>query len=226
MLKRLAAPLIVIVFGLLIITYALSVPKATTARPSWQDGYDDPTFPPTLTSVPPDWYEAPDTTVTTTAATAATATTTTEVERTSVTPQTVVTPTTDISDVTQEPTASVPTDSPVLQPEEPLLTQEALSEVTPTLIGRLVCAPNQPVEITGSGPAYAAFLLYFGERAVSGGTVDAEGNFVITLIVGRERPGPHTVSVRLRGDGTQLRELICDVPYPPTPTPMRGQPSR
>jgi|GEM_PF-1005867 hypothetical protein len=223
MLKRLAAPLIVIVLGVMIITYALAIPKATTARPSWQDPYGEPPTPfPTFTQAP---YEPPDTTETAIDTTSETAVV---VERTTVTPQTVVTPTTQTAEVTKAPTTSVPTDTPVLDDEEPLvtLTQEMVVLDTPTPLGRLVCAPNDPVEITGTGPALAAFLLYFGERAVSGGTVDADGNFAIKLIVGRERPGPHVVSVRLRGDGTLLRELICDVPYPPTPTPMRGQPSR
>jgi hypothetical protein len=81
------------------------------------------------------------------------------------------------------------------------------------------------VEITGEGPPHAAFLLYFGERVVSGGSVAEDGRFAIKLVVGRERPGPHIVAVRLRSGGDVLRELTCDVPAPPTPTRMKGQPA-
>ncbi len=102
----------------------------------------------------------------------------------------------------------------------------ALEEATPTPANNLVCTPGEPVEIAGKGRQEAAFLPYFGKRPVSGGSVAEDGRFSITLVVGRERPGPHSVTVRLRSGGDVLRELTCDVPVPLTPTPMKGRPAR
>jgi hypothetical protein len=66
--------------------------------------------------------------------------------------------------------------------------------------------------ITGDGPARAAFLLYFGQRVVTGGSVAPNGRFATTLIVGRERAGVYPITVRVRGTAEVLLETSCAVP--------------
>jgi hypothetical protein len=66
--------------------------------------------------------------------------------------------------------------------------------------------------ITGSGPAHAAFLVYFGQRVVTGGSVTANGRFATTLIVGHERAGVYPVTVRVRGTAQVLLGISCAVP--------------
>jgi hypothetical protein len=86
--------------------------------------------------------------------------------------------------------------------------------------------PGVPIAIAGSGPPYAAFLLYFGERAVGGGSINATGRFLARLTIGQERAGIYSVTVRLRGTTRILREVTCSVPeVTPTPTP-RARDSR
>jgi hypothetical protein len=104
------------------------------------------------------------------------------------------------------PSASVP------EPETPA------PQVTPTPPDAPTCAPGEPMLISGEGPPRAAFLLYFGQRAVSGGSVSPDGRFAIPLVVGHERPGVYQVSVRVRGTEEVLRQLTCAVPIPPAPT--------
>jgi hypothetical protein len=82
-----------------------------------------------------------------------------------------------------------------------------------------------PVEISGTGPPRAAYLLYFGQRAVSGGSVGPDGRFRITLVVGSERAGTYTVTVQVRGTKQVLRSFTCLVPEAtPTPLPVRAVP--
>jgi hypothetical protein len=76
------------------------------------------------------------------------------------------------------------------------------------------------VLITGQGPPRAAFLLYFGQRVVGGGSVSVSGSFSIPLVVGHERPGSYPVVVRVRGSEQVLRELTCEVPAAARPTPI------
>jgi hypothetical protein len=64
-------------------------------------------------------------------------------------------------------------------------------------------------------------LLFFGQRAVGGGSVSPAGHYAIPLIVGRERPGTYTVTVRVRGTTQVLREFTCAVPATPPPPPGR-----
>ena len=52
--------------------------------------------------------------------------------------------------------------------------------------------------ITGVGPPRESFLLYFGRRAVSGGSIAPNGVYRIEMLIGPERPGEYPVSVRLR----------------------------
>jgi hypothetical protein len=85
---------------------------------------------------------------------------------------------------------------------------------TPTAIpaNTLICFPGQPLVITGDGPPRAAFLVYFGQRAVSGGSVSPNGRFAATLIVGPERAGVYPITVRVRGTNKPLLETSCAVP--------------
>lgn len=209
-LKQIASPLIVIIVGMIVTIFVLAAPGGGAARPRPQTNYPYPGS----------------TTETTTAAATVTATGTPGTPGTSDAPSatptaTQETPTKDASEPTEQVESPLPTNTATA--EEPL---SAPAEVTPTLVMRQSCRPGEPVEITGEGPPHAAFLLYFGQRVVSGGSVAEDGRFAIKLVVGRERPGAHIVAVRLRSGGDLLRELTCDVPAPPTPTPMKGQPTR
>jgi len=116
--------------------------------------------------------------------------------------------------------------TPSTLPATPTRTEAPLTVepiATPTLLptpdDALTCAPGIPVVITGDGPPRAAFLLYFGQRPVSGGSVDPYGRFEATLIVGSERAGVYPVTVRQRGTPHVLREVTCSVPAV-TPTPL------
>lgn len=99
---------------------------------------------------------------------------------------------------------------------------EPTSTATPTPtpdLNNLACAPGTLVPIGGSGPPNAGFLLFFNKRVVSGGTVQRDGTFAITLEVGNERAGSYAVEVRVRGTQQLLATRICNVPVT-TPTPI------
>ncbi|HEU4328197.1 MAG TPA: hypothetical protein VFS21_33985, partial [Roseiflexaceae bacterium] len=87
-----------------------------------------------------------------------------------------------------------------------------------------VCAPGQPLTLSGSAPARAGLLLTFAGRVVGGGTADAAGQYALSLVVGAEPPGSYPVTIRLRDGGTVLRSLDCRVPdgslSTQTPTPQ------
>jgi hypothetical protein len=89
-----------------------------------------------------------------------------------------------------------------------------LATETPIVIpdDALTCYPGQPLVISGDGPPRAAFLVYFGQRVVSGGSVAQSGRFATTLIIGRERAGVYPIVVRVRGTSQVLLELSCAVP--------------
>ena len=129
---------------------------------------------------------------------------------------------------TSSATATTFTTIPTLTPTQVVATRVIIATaqsntivLTPTVTptNTLVCNPGQPIEITGEGPPNAGFLLYFGDRVVSGGSVSASGQFSIQLIVGQERAGEYPVVVRERGTQHVLRELVCTVPAT-TPTPL------
>jgi hypothetical protein len=65
-------------------------------------------------------------------------------------------------------------------------------------------------------------MLYFGQRIVGGGSIEADGSFTLPLVVGSERAGSYPVSVRVRGSGQVLTQFTCSVP-PVTPTPVPGR---
>jgi len=109
----------------------------------------------------------------------------------------------------------VPTLVPTLFQPTPVPEPQRLAPTeTPTVIpdSALTCFPGQPLVITGDGPPRAAFLLYFGQRVVSGGSVSPSGRFATPLIVGRERAGVYPVVVRVRGTTKVLLETSCVVP--------------
>lgn len=109
---------------------------------------------------------------------------------------------------TREPTAVQAT--PTFVPDAPTVTPEAT--ITPTPSSELTCVPGQPVDIFGEGPPRSGFLLYFDERVVSGGSIEEDGTFTISIIVGDERAGTYPVVVRERGTFRDLLELTCIVP--------------
>jgi serine/threonine protein kinase len=120
------------------------------------------------------------------------------------------------------PTPILPTPvppTPVPPPPTPIPPPTATP--TPTPPGES-CVAGVPYKIVGRGPPKAPFLLYFGKRVVSGGTVGEDGSFEIELRVGDERPGLYPVTVRLRETNQTLRQFNCLVPTPlPTPLPNR-----
>ncbi len=119
--------------------------------------------------------------------------------------------------VTRTPTRS-PTGLPVAAPLIPSpvqLTpipepQRLAPTETPTMVpdSALTCFPGQPLVITGNGPARAAFLVYFGQRIVSGGSVSPSGRFTKTLLIGSERAGVYSITVRVRGTNKVLLVLF------------------
>jgi hypothetical protein len=110
-------------------------------------------------------------------------------------------------------TAATLAPSPI-QPTPSIEPQRLEPTETPTAIpdSALICFPGQPLVITGDGPARAAFLVYFGQRVVSGGSVTPSGRFATTLIIGRERAGVYSITVRVRGTAKLLLETSCVVP--------------
>ncbi|KAB8140198.1 hypothetical protein F8S13_24565 [Chloroflexia bacterium SDU3-3] len=109
------------------------------------------------------------------------------------------------------------------QPLSPTPTQEVLATPTPS-DGSRVCMPGETVTITGEGPANSGFLVYFGSRVVSGGTVRRDGTFSVSLTMGSELPGSYRVDLRIRGSNELLSSITCLVPATtPTPLPDRSQ---
>jgi hypothetical protein len=94
---------------------------------------------------------------------------------------------------------------------------------TPLLADAMTCPPGVRILLRGKGPARAAFLLFFGTRAVGGGSVAADGTFTAPLVVGNERAGAYPVVVRLRGTPRILLQRICTVPAV-TPLPQTKRP--
>jgi hypothetical protein len=116
------------------------------------------------------------------------------------------TPTSLTTAATLAPSPNQPT--PTIEPQllEPTETPTAIPD------SALICFPGQPLVVAGDGPARAAFLVYFGQRVVSGGSVTSNGRFATTLIIGRERAGVYSITVRVRGTAKLLLETSCVVP--------------
>lgn len=92
-----------------------------------------------------------------------------------------------------QPPAPPPVPPPVPPPAATPTPEVALAELV-----RFECRSGDRIVLTGIGPPRESFLLYFGKRAVSGGSVAPNGVYRIDMLVGPERPGEYQVSVRLR----------------------------
>jgi hypothetical protein len=217
--KSIAAPLAVIVVGVVIVMLTLAASDNISSAPLLQV----PSYPAqtqtaqvALTATAAAY---PGTNQSVTPAATVTATVT----------STVTTPTVTLSTptvTTNQPTQPVRSARPTPRPPEDTLTPETTQQeaLTPgaTPISTVTCVPGESVLITGRGPPRAPFLLHFGQRVVGGGSVSLSGSFSIPLIVGRERPGSYPVMVQVRGSEQVLRELTCVVPPAVPPTPIKG----
>jgi hypothetical protein len=137
---------------------------------------------------------------------AGTPTATTNAGTPTVTQTPALTPTSFSGVATPVPSLTVPTPIAPAQPLAPTETPTALPA------DALTCYPGQPLVISGDGPPRAAFLVSFGQRVVSGGSVAPSGRFASTLIIGHERAGVYPVVVRVRGTSQVLLETSCAVP--------------
>lgn len=119
------------------------------------------------------------------------------------TPQPTATPPPPTVAPTAEP-LPLPTVAPPQPPAPPPIPPPAPPAATPTPevalaeLVRFECRSGDRIVLTGVGPPRESFLLYFGKRAVSGGSVAPNGVYRIDMLVGPERPGEYQVSVRLR----------------------------
>lgn len=162
-------------------------------------------------------YPAP---VTTTAITPATATAFATATVTLATPTNRSVPTSSVPTVA--PTNVAPNSAPTPFGATPTraLTPTVItsSNATPTPIQPSAapaipeCRPGSTLLVRGTAPAKAALLLFFDERAVGGGTAKVDGSFVLPLKVGHEKPGIHTITVRVRGPMTAVLQSQCVVP--------------
>ncbi len=95
-------------------------------------------------------------------------------------------------------TLPAPTEAPPVPPPAPPPVTTPTPEVSLAELVRLECRSGERIVLTGAGPPRESFLLYFGRRAVSGGSVAPNGIYRIEMLIGPERPGEYPVSVRLR----------------------------
>lgn len=133
------------------------------------------------------------------------------------------TPTRVTTTVTRAPTATRSAETSTPQPTSTVPVSAVDETATPTPANQLRCVPGQSITLRGTGTPYSGFLVYFGTRAVSGGSVEVDGTFAITVVIGSERPGTYDVVVRERGNNAVLRQIECNVPYV-TPTPSPSSP--
>jgi hypothetical protein len=152
----------------------------------------------TQTAIADTTAEASTSTVTTTA--------TTGVGTAIVTPTTFTSPTNVTTAATPAPSPTQSTPIAQALPLEPTETPTAIPNDT------LTCYPGQPLVLTGDGPPRTPFLVYFGQRVVSGGSVTSSGRFATTLMIGREHAGVYQIAVRVRGTSQVLLETSCAVP--------------
>jgi hypothetical protein len=111
----------------------------------------------------------------------------------------VVTPTpTPAPTATPPPPTAQPTLEVLPAPTAPPPAATPTPEVSLAELLRLECRSGERIVITGAGPPRESFLLYFGRRAVSGGSIAPNGVYRIEMLIGPERPGEYPVSVRLR----------------------------
>jgi hypothetical protein len=123
------------------------------------------------------------------------------------------------------PSLSAISPNPIPTPfdQVPTLVESVPPTPTPLSADALTCPAGVPILLRGKGPAHAAFLLFFGMRAVGGGSIAADGTFTAHLVVGNERAGAYPVVVRLRGTSRILLQRTCAVPAA-TPLPLAKLP--
>lgn len=76
--------------------------------------------------------------------------------------------------------------------------------LTPTPFGLISCPQFTQILVEGgprAGPARAPYLIFFRDRQIGGGSLDATGSFRNEMIVQREREGDYPITVRLRDSG-------------------------
>lgn len=101
---------------------------------------------------------------------------------------------------------------PTLAPTATITPTATLIPPKPTFTPDLVCPRFVVTAITGNADPNSELLLYFNNRAVSGGVSDSRGTFSLGLIVGDEASGVYPVVVRDRRTRHVLRQLYCQVP--------------
>jgi hypothetical protein len=111
---------------------------------------------------------------------------------------------------TPAPVPPTPTSTPIPSPTPVLPTNTPAPTATPT--SQTLCRASDFTILRGVGPPLTAFLVYFDERAVGGGTTDRQGQFSVTLGRLNESPGAHSVIVRNRNTHEILRAVTCIVP--------------
>lgn len=109
------------------------------------------------------------------------------------------------------PTPAPPTPVPPT-PAPPTL----VPTITPTALADLIAVPGRPINLPVEGPPSMAFLVYFDDRPVGGGSIDQNGRGVIVVTTGIEQQGLHRIVVRERG-GTRV--LLTRSIYMPAVTP-------
>ncbi|NTU82772.1 MAG: hypothetical protein HGA45_25955 [Chloroflexales bacterium] len=94
---------------------------------------------------------------------------------------------------------------------------------TSTLVDRetILCAPGLAVALRGEARPDTALLAYFNGRPVGGALSRSDGDYLILLRVGDERPGIYPVDLRERHSRDLVRRLACEVPGA-TPTPTQS----
>ena len=217
--KSIAIPLVVIAVGVAFMMAALATSDSASSAPLRQDyPAQTQTAQAQLTAIQAA-YPGTNEPATTTPTETTTGTLTTLPTATVSTPSVATTP--------DQPTPPIVSPRPPTSPSSedtstPETNGPAATTPEATPASALTCAPGERVLITGQGPPRAAFLLYFGQRVVGGGSVSLTGSFSIPLVVGHERPGSYSVVVRVRGSEQVLRELTCEVPPAASPTPIRN----
>ena len=119
---------------------------------------------------------------------------------------------------------NTPTATDEAEDTTPSITPTYTPTYTPTSLtddDPLLCLPDVPVIIEGTGPPNKVLLLYFKDRVIGGTTTDARGFYRLTLVMGKEKPGEYLLELKQRGNYHELvRQLVCRVPEPPgTPAP-------
>lgn len=152
----------------------------------------------------------------------ATLTTTSTVD-TDITSSPTVTNTAQTNGNRQSGTPTATETSPVRQVQSPLPTITATVNSAFDGVERLLCQPGATVTISGTVEGSMALLAFFDSRPVGGSFARSDGQYIITLRIGPERPGTYPVEVRERDGLAVVQRLACEVPgVTPTTTLVPG----